>query len=57
MNNSLIDSKSGIDKMKQMVDTVSDMYKHSSPEQRNNIIKAGAGALGLIGFFAFLKSL
>lgn len=44
-------------KAKNIANMVSDIYKHSGPSQRDNMIFAGAGLVGLLGYLFMLTKL
>lgn len=53
----VISSKEIFDLLREGKDVVIELYKHSSPEQRNLILKIVGGILGLGLFYNFLRSL
>ncbi|MDM8242814.1 hypothetical protein QUW47_13215 [Phocaeicola barnesiae] len=57
MNNGIITSEKILEMAKNGWEAIIEMYKNSTPEQREKIIKAIAGLVGFGALMQYLKSL
>ena len=57
MNNGIITSEKILEMAKNGWEVIIEMYKNSTPEQREKIIKAIAGLVGFGALLQYLKSL